>query len=194
MRLRTGNMLMAVFPFAVVCVALPAGAWAAESTESKWGALLEIGRLVNVLLVLAVLVWVARKPLANFFASRSRAIRDQLAEAQKARFEAEAQLAEIRSRMSSLDDELKEIRNAAEREAREERQRLIGEADRDAQKLIERAKRDIEGMTRAAQLDLKAHVAELSVQLAKERIQSEMTEEDRQRLFAHFVSSVGGGK
>lgn len=177
---------------ACVCLLLPAGAWAAESPEERWGALLGIGKLTNLLLVVFVLVWVARKPLAHFFTSRSQAIRDQLDEAQKARRDAEARLAEVKARMARLDDELRNIRAAAEHEAEEEYKRLVTAAERDAERVVEHARREIDGMTRAAQIELKAHAAELSVQLAKEKIHSEMTDEDRSRLFARFVAEVGG--
>lgn len=192
MRLRTARLLTVWLLGVVVCLALPLGAWAAENTGDRWGPWLEIGKLANLVLVVAVLVGVARKPLANFFAGRSKAIRDQLEDAQRARREAEAKLAEIDLRMSSLDDELREIRAAAEREAQEEHQRLIAAAERDAERIVGGARREIDGMTRAAQLELKAHAAELSVQLAKEMIRNEITDNDRNRLFARFVARVGG--
>lgn len=192
MRFRTTRFLTACFLGTVVCLTLPFRAWAAENAGDRWGAWLEIGRFANLVLVVAVLVGVARKPLASFFASRSKAIRDQLEEAQRARQEAEAKLAEINLRMSRLDDELKEIRAAAEREAQEEHRRLIAAAERDAERIVDGARREINAMTRAAQLELKAHVAELSVQLAKEKIRDEITDDDRNRLFARFVARVGG--
>jgi F-type H+-transporting ATPase subunit b len=171
---------------------LPAGLQAAEGAEGHSELVLNLGKLVNLLLVLAVLVWVVRKPLANFFASRTHAIREQLAEAQKARQEAEAKLAQIEASMSSLDDELRRIREDAEREAQEEYERQVAAAEKDAEKLIARARQEIDGMTRAAQAGLKEHAAGLSVELAQARIRSEMTAEDHERLFARFVSKVGG--
>jgi F-type H+-transporting ATPase subunit b len=176
---------------AILCLALPPGAGAAESQGGGWGPWLEAGKLVNLLLVAAALVWVARKPLASFLAARSQAIQAQLAEAQKARLEAESRLAEINLRMSSLDDELRSIRAAAEKEAKEEYEKLSQAADRDADRVLERARQEIAGAARAAQLELKTHAAALAVRLAKERIPGEMTEEDHRRMFARFVSKVG---
>ncbi|MGD0308216.1 MAG: ATP synthase F0 subunit B [Acidobacteriota bacterium] len=191
MKLRTNVWLHHGLLVPAICAALSSEAWAAE-TGDRWGPLLEIGRFTNLLLVAAVLVYVGRKPLASFFASRSQAIREQLMEAQKARLEAEARLNEINLRMSSLDDELRQMRAAAEIEAREEHERLVASADREAEKILERARLEIEGLTRAAQLELKAHVAELSVQLAEGKIRDGMTVEDERRLFARFVDRVGG--
>jgi F-type H+-transporting ATPase subunit b len=170
---------------------LPAIAFAAEE-GNKWGPWLEIGRVLNLLLVAAVLVLALRKPLSNFFASRSQAIRDQLAEAQKARLEAESKLAEIESRMSRMDDEIREIKMVAEKEAKEEYQRLLTAAEQDADKIVERSRQEINGITRAAQQELKIHVAELSVQMAEEKIRGEITEADRERIFSRFVTKLGG--
>ena len=172
---------------------LPSLALAAEGEGGGgWGALLEIGRLANLVLVFSVLVWIARKPLANFFAGRSQTIREQLAEAQRARKDAEAKLAEISARMASLDDELKEIRAAAEREAEAEYQRLTAEAEKDAHRVLEQARREIEGMSRAAQIELRTQAAELAVALARRQIEGEMTDADHRRLFTNFVASLGG--
>ena len=181
-------LLMALVAAAIV--ASPVTAAAAEE-GSRWGVWLDVGRVFNLLLVVGVVVLIARKPLANFFSGRTQAIRDQLAEAQKARVEAEARLAEIESRMSRLNDELKEIANEAESEARNEYQRLVAAAEQDAGKIIERSKQEIEGMTRTAQQELKLHAAKLSVQLAEERIQNEITEDDHERMLNRFVAKLG---
>jgi F-type H+-transporting ATPase subunit b len=176
-----------------VAVLIPGVALAAEEGD-KWGIWIPLGRFFNLALVIGILVWVARKPLQSFYASRTQMIRDQLAEAQAARKEAEAKLAEIESRMSRLDDELREIKEQAEKDAQEEYLRLLSAAERDAEKIIERTRQEIEGMTRSAQLELKAHVAELSVQLAEEKIRQKITDEDRSQLLSGFVTKLGDGR
>jgi len=177
-------------PLGIALLSAPSAALAAGGGDS-WGILLTVGRFFNLALVIGVLVYVARKPLANFFASRSENIRQQLAEAQAARREAEGKLAEIESRMSRLDEELQEMKAAAEREAQAEYRRVLDDAQRDADKIIERARREIDGITRTAQMELKAHVADLSVQLAEETIRREISEEDKGRIFSRFVTRLG---
>ncbi len=176
----------------IACLMLPAVASAAEEGGNKWGALLLLGRIFNVGLVVLVLVWVGRKPLKEFFVARTQSIREQLEEAQLARRNAEARLAEMQERMRNLDQELAQIREAAEREAKAEYERLAAEAERDAEKISTRARQEIEAMTRAAHLELKAHAAELSVRIAEEKIRQEITDEDRERLFGRFVRELGG--
>jgi F-type H+-transporting ATPase subunit b len=156
--------------------------------------LLLAGRFFNLAVIVGVLVWVARKPLRNFYASRTQAIREQLDQAQQARIDAEAKLAEMQSKMSRLDDELRELKAVAERDAQQEYERLVQAAEKDSERIIERARMEIDGMTRAARMELKAHVAELSVGMAEEKIRHEITDEDRSRLFEQFVRKVGGAR
>lgn len=173
-----------------IMTACPEMALAAEEADG-WGVWLSLGRVFNLLLVVSVLILIARKPLSNFFAGRSESIREQLAEAQKARAEAEMKLAEVRSRMSRLDNELKEIADTAEQEARSEYGKLLAQAEQDAEKIVERSRQEIEGMTRTAKQELKLHAAELSVRLAEERIQNEISDADHERLLNRFVSKLG---
>lgn len=173
------------------CAAFPETAFAAEESQ-PWGIWLSVGRMFNLLLVVTLLVVIARKPLSKFFAGRSDAIREQLAEARKARADAEARLAEVQSRMSRLDDELKEIADTAEKEAQDEYAKMLAQAEQDAGRIVERSRQEIEGMTRAAQQELRLHAAELSVALAEEKIQNEISGDDHERLLNRFVSKLGG--
>jgi F-type H+-transporting ATPase subunit b len=192
MKPRTEACLLFTFLLTAALLLFPEAAFCSEAGGDRWGPWLTIGRFFNLALVICVLIWVARKPLANFYASRTTTIREQLAEAQKAREEAEAKLAEVEARMSNLDAELRAMKEVAEKEGQDEFARLAAAAERDAQKVIDRARQEIEGMTRAAEIELKAHAAELAVQLAEEQIRHEISPEDRQRLFSRFVTKIGG--
>jgi F-type H+-transporting ATPase subunit b len=172
--------------------AFPEAAFAAEAAN-KWGIWRTVvGPFFNLFFVAGVLVWALRKPMATFFSQRTRAIQDQLAEAQEARRAAEAKVAEIESKMGRLDEELKEIKQNAEKEAQEEYARMNATAEHDVQKIVDRARQEIEGLTRAAQKELKAHIAELSVQMAEEKIRAEINDADRGRIFTKFVTKLGG--
>ena len=189
---RNLGLLLAAFA-ALVCFPSVAAA-AEEGGGGKWGVLLIIGRTFNLAIVIGLLVWVGRKPLANFYASRSQSIRDQLDEALKSKAEAEARLADMDSRMSRVDQELAEIKAAAEREARAEYERLLVEAQSDADRIVARARQDIEGLTRAAQIEIKEYAADLAIRSAEEQIRGEISDEDRGRLFASFLNKLGGSR
>lgn len=190
MRLKTLGGMLPVLLVLAGCLLGAEPLLAADGSEGGWGIWLFIGRLFNLAVVVGLLVWVARKPLANFYASRSESIREQLAEAQRARAEAEAKLAEIESKMSRLDQELGEMKAAAEKDAELEYKRLVEAADEESRKIVGKAKEEIDGITREAYLDLKAHAAELAVTLAGQKIKGQITEEDRRRLFENFLAGL----
>src|SRR5262245_59363019 len=173
----------------------PAGALAAESEGGgdKWGMWLTIGRFFNLAVLIGVLIWVGRKPLQSFYANRTATIQRQLREAQEARRQAEARLAEIEGRMRHLDDEVAALRAVAAEQAEQEYVRLLEAAQHDAEKIVERARREIDGLTRAAQVELRTQAAELAVRLAEERIRTEINDDDRKRLFQRFVATLQSG-
>ena len=188
------NLMLLLVAAAAVLVSPAAAVAAEEGGASKWGALLIIGKTFNLAIVVGLLVWVARKPLANFYASRSQLIRDQLDEALKSKAEAEARLAGMEARMSRVDQELAEVKAAAEVDARAEYERLLAEARSDAERIVLRARQDIEGLTRAAQIELKDYAADLAIRCAEEQVQREISDEDRRRLFATFMDKLGGSQ
>ena len=191
MNTRVREFVRVVAVALVAVLVLPQAVLAAEESKQTWTPwFLTAGRLFNLAVVVAILVWVARRPLANFYFSRSESIKEQLAEALKAREEAERKLAEMESRMSRMDEELGVLRTEAEKTAHTEYERLVAAADRDASKLVDRAKQEIDGMTRAAQLELRAYAANLSIKMAEERIRGEITDADRNRLVADFIGDL----
>src|SRR6266705_6782448 len=111
-----------IIPLVLVCFSFlfPDRVLAAEAGGDKWGILLTLGRFFNLALVVGIVGWLARKPLAEFFVTRTQSIHEQITEAEKVHRESEAKLAEIQSRMSHLDEELKALKELAEKEAQAE--------------------------------------------------------------------------
>jgi F-type H+-transporting ATPase subunit b len=99
-------------------------------------------------------------------------------------------MSEIENRMARLDDEVRALRAQAVKEAEEERTRILESAKIEAQKILEMAQREIEGLKKSARLELKAHVADLAVKLAEERLQKSVGSEENKRLVLRFLDSL----
>ncbi|MGH9428648.1 MAG: hypothetical protein ACRD2L_20350, partial [Terriglobia bacterium] len=80
------------------------------------------------------------------------------------------------------------------KEAEEEKVRILESANMEAQKILEVAHREIEGLKKSARLELKAHVAELAVKLAEERLQKSVGPEENKRLVMRFLDSLETAK
>jgi F-type H+-transporting ATPase subunit b len=155
-----------------------------------WGIWEAIGRIFNLALVVAVLVYVLRRPLGLFFEERRQNIHASLENALRAKNEAEGKLAEMQRRMNSLDDELQAIRRKAQLEIEEERKRSQMLAEQEAERIVSVARREADSLVRAATLELRSEAARLAVELAEKRIKSEINPEIEGRLIKNFLEHL----
>ncbi len=150
------------------------------------------GKLISILIFIAIAVYFLRRPLTEALNARREGIRRELMRAQEERNAALAKLQEVEARLSKLDAEVEAVKLQAQREAAEERARIESQTEEDARKLSEQARREIESASKTARAQLRAYVAEQSVELAEAMIRREMRPEDDARLVNHYVEELGG--
>lgn len=189
------------------CVAsLPVGAGLAAGVIALGGApvpalaaegasLIEINwslgvQVVNFLILLALLYRFLYRPLLGALERRSAAIKQQLAEAQVAREEAQRQLVAMEDRIRAAHAEAQALRERAQREAAELRDRLGAEARQEAARLIETAQAQIAQEVRRARAELRAEVGELATAVAERLIRQSLREEDHQRLVREALARI----
>jgi F-type H+-transporting ATPase subunit b len=169
-------------------VALAAGA-------EGGGGLIELNRtllvqVINFLVLLGLLYVVAYKPLVGTLAARSAAIKQQLAEAEVARQQAQRQLAEFEGRLQAAQAEAQALRERALREAAETRERLTAEARAEAARLLEAARAEIEQDVRRARAELRAQVGTLAVEIAERLIRRSLRDEDHQQIVQEALARM----
>ncbi|MDA1000999.1 MAG: ATP synthase F0 subunit B [bacterium] len=179
---------------------LPELSWAAEAGEVHHKAFSlkeELFKLMNTLIVIAILYKVAYKPIRKFFQERREGIQKALAEAQKARVESERLLGEQRSKVADLEAELGRVRKQGEMERESMWKRLQSDQDDLAERLLEHARGAIELEGKKARAELQNEAARLAVELAEEILRKNLGPEDQKRLMENFLSKVatvnGGG-
>jgi len=177
---------------AIVMLASPAATLAAEGGG---GGLIELNKslliqLVNFLVLLIVLYRFLYKPLVSTLEGRSAAIRQQLAEAQAAREEAQRQLAEFESRLQAAQADAQALRERALREAAETRERLTAEARQEAARLLVAAQAQIAQEVRRAKTELRAEVGALAVEIAERLVRKSLRDEDHQRLVQEALAQI----
>jgi F-type H+-transporting ATPase subunit b len=161
-----------------------------EAHGTDWSAV--AAKAVNMAVFLGILAFILGKPLAAFFDSRSRRIREELDRAKNERSAAEAKLAEVNARLSRLEDERAQIRREAEAEAEAEAVRVTARTDEEVRRIAEAAEREVAGALKSARADLQTFVAAKAVELAEAQIRSEMTEADRQRIVSKYTDQLQG--
>lgn len=170
----------------------PASALAAEGgggglIDLNWSLLVQV---LNFLILLVVLYRFAYKPLVATLEGRTATIKQQLAEAQAAREQAQRQAAEFEARLREGQAEAQAVRERALREARELRERLAAEARQEAARLLESARAEIAQDVRRAKSELRAEVGTLAVEIAERLIQKSLRDEDHQRLVQEALARM----
>ena len=159
--------------------------------ESPWSS---VWKWANFFILFGGLGYYLRKPMREFFESRTRSIEEGLRNAREAKEAALKQIREIESRMAQLEKEIQTLKAEALREADEERARIIEGAKAEASKILELAQREIEGLKKLAHLELKGHVAELAVTLAEERLKKVVGTEENKKIIHQFIESLHAAK
>lgn len=159
--------------------------------ESPWAVVWKWG---NFLILFGGLGWYLRKPFADFLHSRTMAIQEGLESGRTAQQMAAKQLQEIEERIARLGDEIQQLKTTAMKEAEEERARILEAAKQEAEKILEVAYREIDGMKKSARQEVKAHIAELAVRLAEDRLKQSLDPERNRRLVFQFIDSLKATK
>ena len=165
---------------------------AQESPEKPQGQGHELlFKIINFALLAGGLAYLLRKPLADFFASRSNSIRKSLEEGRKALEVSSAKLQAVEQKLAHLEEEIAAFKASATKEMEAERQRLMQAAAVEAEKVLASARAQIETSLRAARLDLKSYAAQQAVELAGELIRQRLDDSSRNRLLGQFVAGLG---
>jgi F-type H+-transporting ATPase subunit b len=159
--------------------------------QSIGGMILGMGwPVANFIIFIGILYYFLNQPLRDYLATRSSAIRKDLVEAAELRATATAQLATIEQKLTALPGELDKLRARGAEEIKAEEARIAAQAAADRDRLLEQTRKEIDLQVRLAKKEILEHAANLSVQLASERIKQEVTPADQERLVDRYLSQV----
>ena len=149
--------------------------------------------LLNFGIIAGLIIWVSKKHLPTVFRGRTSQIQKAMEEARRASQEANQRLEAIAARLSRLDAEIRELRDAAEKEAAAEEARIQAAAEEDTRKIVQSAEQEIAAAAKAARRELTAYAATLAVSLAAQQIEvDQATDQALVRSFLDELSADGG--
>jgi F-type H+-transporting ATPase subunit b len=147
-------------------------------------------QIVNVLLLVGVIVYFARKPVLAYLANRRDGIANNLDSSAQLLSEAERRLAEWSRKAANLEQEAAEIRDATRRAAEAERDRILADARVTADRIRHSAGAVAERELRLARETLRKEAADLAVELAAKILREQVNDADRTRLVDEFIGRV----
>jgi F-type H+-transporting ATPase subunit b len=145
---------------------------------------------INFAILAGGLWWFLKDPASAYLRDRHTSIRQDLVEAAAMTTTAQAQLDELDRKLKALPGEIDALRTRGAEEIAAEEKRIAAQAASERDRLLEQARREIDVQLRLAKRDLVEHAATLSVQLAGDRLQQQMTSDDQQRLVDRYLTQV----
>ncbi|RLD11375.1 ATP synthase F0 subunit B [candidate division KSB1 bacterium] len=145
---------------------------------------------ITFLTVLVILSKVALKPILGAIENREKTIREDLAQAQQQREEAQQLLEKHKELMANAEGEAQKMLKEARELADKKRQELLEQARNESQKLIEQAKAEIQHEKESALASLKAEVADLAVGAAEKIILHNLDEKKQKAIVDEYIKSL----
>jgi len=152
-----------------------------------------IAKIVNFAILIGVLVYFLRAPLAGYMTGRIAKVREDLVTAAQTRETASRQLAEIETRLKALPGELEALKRRGADDIVAERARIETAAETERQRLLEHTRREIDMRMRVARRELLELTANLAVGVASERIKTSITAEDQSRMIDRYATQLKQG-
>jgi F-type H+-transporting ATPase subunit b len=148
--------------------------------------------IVNFTLLVLILGKMGKQPLADFLATRRKAMEAAMQEAAVMKQKAEARYKEYNDRLATLDQELDKLRTDIERAAEEDKKRIVADAEENARRLKRETESLIDQYQRALGNTIRREMVEVAVSSAEARLRQVLTESDQQRLAQDFARELEG--
>ncbi len=166
--------------------------WIAKKTGMSVHQSHMVALFFNFGVIVAVVLWAARKFVPPILRARNELIRRSLEEARVASLEANRRLSDIENRLRQLDVEIGQMQARAEKETDAEEDRIQKATEEDLRKVVLSAEQEIAAAAKQARRELSGHTAELAISLASKQIRIDSnTDEMLVRSFVSTLASNG---
>ncbi len=176
----------AIAVLVVFMVSLSIGtAWAAKGWVKT-----DTFRVMNFVVLIGLLIFLLRKPVAQALSQRIKEIQSQLDDLEARKTEAEKQLSDYTAKFSDLNQEAEKLIADYVKQGEEAKARILKEAESAADKLEDQARRNIEHEFAQAKMKLQEEVLEKALAKAEEMIKTKITGDDQEKLVDEYLTKL----
>jgi len=188
------SFLFSVYLSCATSLLFTAAAWCAEegATPAEESPAGTVFKWLHFLIVAAATYWLVTKVLPPVVRRNADKITAAIIKATTAKNEAEKQLKEAAIKLTSLEHEIAQFREQAQKDAAAELERLRNMTKLELEKVRIAANAEIEAAERAARVELKALAAKLAVDRAESLVARQMTPALQETMVENFVHTLQG--
>ena len=164
--------------------------FAAES-EGGGSTLMDfIWKVLNVVVLGAIIYKFAKKPLGNALSNSAETAKKLIIDAREAEENLTAELNNMRSKIAGLEKEAEQMVRTARKDAEIEKERIIEEGRQEIERMKRQASFALEQERRKAEADLRHWIAEESIALAEKEMKQEMNQNQQNKLVNKYMDEL----
>jgi len=153
-----------------------------------------IWKVLNVVVLGAIIYKFAKKPLGNALSNSAESAKKLIMDAREAEENLTAELNDMRSKIVGLEKEAEQMVKNAKKDAQIEKERIIEEGRHEIERMKRQASFALEQESRKAEADLRYWVAEESVKLAEKDLKQEMNQNQQNKLADKYMDELSQTK
>jgi len=180
-----------IFPilFLVLASLLMASSEGNDSHHFDWGRF--IGSVLNSTILFGALILFLRKPLIKLLSQRSIDVKTDIVEREKNVKLTGQQFDTIKQRLDQIEDEVKNMQQAARQRGEEEKHKIEELGTREAQRVLDITESEIKNRVESSITDLKSRIAQLTIDHFKKDIQAHLDEAKQRQLIDRNIKKAG---
>jgi len=152
----------------------------------------EIWKFINLAIFIALMVYVAKKPLTEAFKAKREQIRSELICAEEEKQAALAKLSSVDAKLAGLEAEKEAIIAKAKEESAFEKKRLADQTKADVDRMTQQSQSELARLAGQTHAALRRFSAEESIRLAEEKLRSQIDGSADARLVKASINEIGG--
>lgn len=150
-----------------------------------------IAQILNLFIQMYLIKRFLFKPISEVVAKRKALADAEIAEAKKARSEAEEIKAGYEAHMAAAKTEAAAMLQNAQKDAAARSEAMIQEAQAQAASIKSKAEADIAQEKKKAVNDIRNEIGGIAMEIAGKVVEREISEEDHRKLIDEFIQNVG---
>ena len=153
-----------------------------------------IWKVLNVVVLVAIIYKFAKKPLGNALSNSAESAKKLIMDAREAEENLKVELNDMRSKIVGLEKQAEQMVKNAKKDAQIEKDRIIEEGRHEIERMKRQASFALEQESRKAESDLRYWVAEESVKLAEKDLKQEMNQNQQNKLAEKYMDELSRTK
>ena len=146
--------------------------------------------MINIVVLYVLLRLILYKPVQKFMAARTAKIEAELANATADKADAAAAKATMEEKLHTADAQVATYLNEHMKEANASAQNILADAQKEAQNIVAAATEQADFTRKQALEGMQAQITKLSIALASDILQREVTEQDNKSVIDSFFESA----